>query len=127
MEIPTPDCPEMLKLVIEALFRDKRLKNWTVFDDNFDGHSVLKLKFTKPKSDTCTGEVLPQSWVMRSEKQTRRSNDRKLKHLDNQKAQLMTRSKTKDEKDYQHIELPRDLENESASEQVLSPVMCVAS
>ena len=126
MEIPTPECPDMLKLVIEALFREKVLKNWTVFDDNFDGDSVLKLKFTKQKSVT-SGEILPQSWIMRSEKQTRRSNDRKLKHLDSQKAQLMTRSKTKNDNDHQHIELPRDLENECASEQVpISPVMCDA-
>lgn len=123
MEIPTPDCPHMLKVVIEALFKDKCLKNWQVFDDNLDGDSVLKLKFTKLKSDA-SGEVLPQSWIMRSDKQTRRSNDRKIKHLDSQKAQLMTRSKTKDDNDYQHIELPRDLEIECASEQVLSPVMC---
>ena len=126
MEIPTPDCPHMLRVVIEALFREKRLKNWTVFDDNFDGDSVLKLKFTKLKSDA-PGEVLPQSWILRSEKQIRRSNDRKMKHLDSQKAQLMTRSKTKDDKAFQHIELPRDCEIECASEPVLSPVMCNVS
>ena len=126
MDVPTQDYPELLKLLLDTLIKQNCLKKYALFDDNTTGSVLLKVHFTKPKTDP-SGEVTHKSWVQRSDKQTQRSDNRFSKHLESKGASLITRSKTKNSDSYQHVELPRDSETENCahSEQVISPVKCV--
>ena len=127
MDVPTKDYPDILKLLLDALIKKNDLKKYALFDDNITGSILLKIQFTKPKIDP-SGEVIHKSWVQRSEKQTQRSDNRFEKHLESKGASLITRSESKKMDSYQHVELPRNSETENCahSEQVISPVKCVA-
>ena len=129
MEIPAMDDHRTLKLVMESLFSGNTVKNWSVFADNKCGSTVLKIRFTKPESglsgEECANQtVIPVAYKKKSDKQSRRDYDRKLKHeISIVDSSVMTRSKKPC--DYSHVELPRVSEAECVSEPgPLSPVVC---
>ena len=125
MDVPTQDYPELLKLLLDALIKKNFVHKWVISDDNDRGSILLKIIYTKPNSEP-SGEVTRKSWIQRSEKQTKRSDSRFVKHLESKNLPLVTRTKSKTMDNYKHIELPRSSVNEnSVSEQVISPIKCI--
>ena len=94
MEVPTQDYPELLKILLDALVKKNFVHKWVISDDNDRGSILLKIIYTKPNSEP-SGEVTRKSWIQRSEKQTKRSDSRFVKHLESKNVPLVIKLKVK--------------------------------
>ena len=127
MELPAMDNHKTLKLMMDSLFSENMLKNWSIFADNKNGATVLKIRFTKPVTapgEECTSsEVIPIAFKRKSVKQSLRDHDRKVKHENqmDKRSPVITRSMALD--NHTDVELPRVPETDCVSEPALSRVL----
>ena len=110
---PTMEQHTTLNLLLDSLFSNNSLKNWSVFEET-NGFTVLKLRFTK--SDNTTATTSSQSFRRKSDAQSQRDRDRAARHRD-ARAGATTRSQTSTGLPAESSpELPRDSESISVSE-----------
>ena len=116
------DSHPTLKLIMDTLFSGNTVKNWSVFSDERCGDTVIKIWFTK--SEECSSEAItPVAYKRKSQKQSRRNYQRKVKHEEAKREPMTTRSKKSE--DYTHVELTRSSETDFVSETPsISPVVC---
>ena len=108
-----------LSMLLSSLFSTNSLSNWSIFEDK-NGLVNVRLRFTKSEGNVATE---PASFRRKSDKQLTRDQDRAARHQ-NQRARIVTRSRTVDHVEEDTPEISRCPEDYVFSEPapMISPV-----
>ena len=123
------DVHKTLKMLMDSLFTNNDVKNWTIFEEK-SGNVIMKIRFTnrtehEQASDNIAHRPIPVSYKKKSEKQMSRDRDRMAQHQ--RPEPVMTRSRASDS--METVELPRNEENYRSDTGSLefSPVLDIAA